>query len=48
MKIERPIAGNYNTTNTMRKTLSSKADSVFAYRNLDPYTTMLNKFKEEE
>lgn len=47
MTVKRPIAGNYNDQQTMRKTLSGKADSVFAYRSMNPYSVAFDKFKRE-
>lgn len=48
MQIERPKAGNYNANDTMRKTLSGKADSVFSYRHVNPYSVAFDKFKREQ
>lgn len=46
--INRPTASNYNALETNRKTLSTKADSVFAYQTLDPYSIALRKLKREK
>ena len=45
--MDRPKANNYNTLTKMRETLSGKADSVFSYRNVNPYSVMFDSLKRE-
>ena len=47
IKINRPDAGNYTALENMRKTLSAKANSVFSYRSINPYSVAFDKFKRE-
>ncbi len=44
---QRPTALNYNETNKTRKALSEKADSVFSYRGVNPYSLVYDKFKRD-
>lgn len=43
----RPTAGNYNALETERKALSAKADSVFSYRKVNPYSLAFDKLKRD-
>lgn len=45
--INRPIAGNYNVLQQLRNALSDKTDSVFSYRNVNPYSAMYDQFKKD-
>ena len=46
--VQRPVASNYNALNNSRKTLSAKADSVFSYRNVNPYSVAYDQFKRSQ
>lgn len=46
-KINRPTASNYNALDEMRETLSGKADSVFSYRKVNPYSIVFDKLQRD-
>ncbi len=46
-KFTRPTAVNYKDKTTQRETLSAKADSVFSYRGVNPYSLAFDKFKRD-